>query len=324
LPHTLRQSRALVASVLEIQRMRDEFPGYYRPSEDQFKQLWDSALIVPDTNVLLTLYRLSEPTQKRLQDILEALKDRLFLSHQVGFEFQENRLEVIDDQKKAYKDLLARIEKFPDAVASDLREHPRLSVEDIEDRLRSALLPVRECVEEVQSEHPDPITDGDAIGADSVRDLLDNMFKGRIGPPRDMKDLTPEAKRRYEDKVPPGFEDERKDEPRRFGDLAIWLDTIDAAKEQAKDVIFVTADRKGDWWWLWKGRRIGPRPELIAEMREKASQEVYLYDIERFMEEASKALGLDEISKEERDDVARAQKSLFLTAAHSTPVPRDW
>lgn len=303
--------------------MRDEFRGYYRLTENEFKELWDSALVVPDTNVLLTLYRLSEETRKRLLVIFEALVDRLFLPHQVGYEFQERRVEVIEEQKKAYDTVLDKIEDFPEEVGRGLREHPRLDPDELKTRLETALDAVKGHVEEIRREHPDPLASSDVIGVDSIRDALDKLFADRVGPARDMSALTKEGAKRYEEKRPPGYEDKRKNEPHRYGDLAIWLDTIDAAKSQSKDVIFITAERKDDWWWRREGKIICPRPELIAEMREKAGQAVYLYDIERFIEEASKTLGLEKISEEERVDVARAQRTFFTTAIESAELS-DW
>ena len=44
--------------------MRDRFPGYYGPTEEEFAALWESCLFVPDTNVLLNLYRYDEPTRQ--------------------------------------------------------------------------------------------------------------------------------------------------------------------------------------------------------------------------------------------------------------------
>jgi hypothetical protein len=288
--------------------MRDDFPGYYRPSAKEFEELWGEALIVPDANVLLTLYRLGDTTRERLLDILKELQERLFLPYQAGFEFQKNRLTVIAAQEAVYDTVTGQIEDFAGSLGRELRQHPRLDRKDLEKRLEEALNPVREYVEEVRAQHPDPLSE-DAIGADSVRDILDEVFAGRVGPERDLQGLVTEGAERYEQKRPPGYEDKDKNEPDRFGDLAIWLDTIDAAKRESKDVIFVTAERKEDWWWVREGQRIGARPELIAEMREKASQSVYLYDVKRFMEEASKALGLSEFSEDERQDVARAQKA---------------
>lgn len=290
--------------------MRDEFPGYYRPTDKEFEELWERALIVTDANVLLTLYRLGDTTRERLLEILRKLEQRLFLPYQAGYEFQKNRLNVIQDQEAVYGTVNGEIEKFPKSLGRRLREHPRLDRKDLEVRLDEALKPVKAYVDEVRGQHPDPLSE-DVIGADAVRDVLDEVFAGKVGPKRDLYGLVETGATRYERKQPPGYEDKDKDEPARYGDLAIWLDTIDAAKRESKDVIFVTAERKEDWWWVRDGQRVSARPELIAEMREQAGQSVYLYDIKRFMEEASKALGLSEISEDERKDVARAQKASF-------------
>lgn len=36
--------------------MRDLFPGFYRPSEEEFHRVWQEGIFVLDTNVLLNLY----------------------------------------------------------------------------------------------------------------------------------------------------------------------------------------------------------------------------------------------------------------------------
>ena len=37
--------------------MKSQMIGFYRPSEDEFKEIWDKATFVLDANVLLNLYR---------------------------------------------------------------------------------------------------------------------------------------------------------------------------------------------------------------------------------------------------------------------------
>ena len=63
--------------------------------------------------------------------------------------------------------------------------------------------------------------------------------------------------------------DERKSEDgdplRKFGDFFLWKELLEHGKEQKRPIIFVTDDKKEDWWLKVKGRTLGPRPELIAE-----------------------------------------------------------
>jgi hypothetical protein len=288
--------------------MKKTFQGYYRPTSEEFASLWKTGLIVPDANVLLTLYRLGDATRKRLLEIFRAFESQLFLPYQAGFEFQTNRLGTIHAQTAAYEKVLDELRAFPGQLSEGLREHPRLERSDLKSRVTDALAPVIAHISSIRDEHPNPLGE-DVIGSDAIRDILDEVFAGRVGPQRNLAEVAKEGAARYERRQPPGYEDRTKNGDAKYGDLAIWLDIMDAAKEYAKDVIFVTADRKEDWWWIRDGKRISARPELVAEMQDVAKQTAYFYDIKRFMEEASEFLGLGEVSDDERQDVARAQEA---------------
>jgi hypothetical protein len=73
--------------------MRETFPGYYTPSDAEFKRLWTKSLFVLDANVLLNLYRYSSETRKKLIEILQRLDTRLWVPHQAALEYQRNRLD---------------------------------------------------------------------------------------------------------------------------------------------------------------------------------------------------------------------------------------
>jgi hypothetical protein len=81
--------------------MRDLFPGYYQPTEQEFDELWKECIFSFDTNVLLNIYRYSPQTRERLFDILEKLQERIWVTHQVGYEFHKNRLTTISQQSSA-------------------------------------------------------------------------------------------------------------------------------------------------------------------------------------------------------------------------------
>jgi hypothetical protein len=287
--------------------MRTEFPGYYRHSKRELRTLWNSAVVVPDTNVLLTLYRLGEPTREKLLAILGGLGERLFVPYQVALEFQKNRLGVIEEQKKAYDDLDKELEKLSKSVLQRLRQHPRLDKGELGQQIEAALTPIREEIASVKESHPNPLIDGHALGSDTVRDALDKALKGRVGQPRDPEQLKQVGAPRYETEQAPGWKDKEKPEPEKYGDLAIWLDAIQRAKDEDRPLILVTEERKEDWWWVDGGVLIGPCPELVEEMKEKAGQAFHLCNLAQFMQESSEALGL-ELSEDERDDVVRAQK----------------
>ena len=63
--------------------MKDLFPGYYRPSEDEFSDLWKNCVFILDTNVLLNLYRYSEKYRNDFIKVLHKIETRLWILHQV-------------------------------------------------------------------------------------------------------------------------------------------------------------------------------------------------------------------------------------------------
>jgi hypothetical protein len=68
--------------------MKKSFQSYYRPSEETFKELWGKCIFVPDTNMLLNIYRYSEATTNELIGILEKISPQLWIPYQIGLEYQ--------------------------------------------------------------------------------------------------------------------------------------------------------------------------------------------------------------------------------------------
>jgi hypothetical protein len=64
--------------------MRDLFPGYFPPKDDEFKELWRDAVFAFDANVLLGLYRLTTETQQVFFEVLQRLSGRIFLPNQAA------------------------------------------------------------------------------------------------------------------------------------------------------------------------------------------------------------------------------------------------
>jgi len=66
-------------------------------TEEREKTLWDEALVVLDTNSICAMYRMTKDTQKTMLEILEYLKDKLWIPGHVLYEYQKNRIEVIKE-----------------------------------------------------------------------------------------------------------------------------------------------------------------------------------------------------------------------------------
>src|SRR6476619_151567 len=65
---------------------------------------------------------------------------------------------------------------------------------------------------------------------------------------------------------------------------------IEQARAAKRPIIFITSDTKEDWWWEHGQFTFGPRPELAQEMMSNAKVRFYMYNVERFLEQAQQYL----------------------------------
>src|SRR6185503_17618148 len=85
--------------------MKELFPGFYQPTDHEFKKLWEKCTFVLDANVLLNLYRYPEEAKADLLKVIGKISDRLWLPYQAALEYQRNRLTVIAEQQKKFSDV---------------------------------------------------------------------------------------------------------------------------------------------------------------------------------------------------------------------------
>ena len=267
--------------------MRKTFPGYYRPSDSEFRKLWDKCLFVLDANVLLNLYRYSDDTKKNLLDILHRISARLWVPHQAALEYQRNRLDVISAQRKAYEqieELLHNTYKKLETQLNSYKRHPLIDTQQLLTSISKAFDLQAEELKTVRQRHPD------LFERDEVRETLTKILDGKIGPPYSeerLKQICKDGEERYAKQKPPGHADAKsKDGDKIFGDLVLWFQVIEKAASDQVPIIIVTDDVKEDWWWRHEGKIVGPNPELVDEMRSKANVDVYMYVSDQFMEYA--------------------------------------
>jgi predicted nucleic acid-binding protein len=267
--------------------MRDIFPAFFRPSDAGYKALWKDAVFAIDANVVLNLYRYSTETRNQLEATLTSLKSRLFIPHQAAKEFLRNRLSVTAGQANEYSKAIDKLNELA-ATLTDRKKHPYLeeaelpNFNDTVERLRKQLDGQRSSLL-------------NRLSNDEILEFIEKTFSGRTGKPFDeakLFEIAAEGEKRYELRIPPGFEDVKKDEAgdqfRKYGDLILWKQIILHAKEAGKPTIFVTDDSKEDWWLKQSGRTIGPRTELRDEFITGASQDFWMYTVDKFIEEAAR------------------------------------
>ena len=302
--------------------MKDAFAEYYRPSEAEFAALWKDSIIVFDASAILNLYFYSERTTQTFLAVMELLKDRVWLPHQAGLEYQRNRLGVLAKVAKGY------IEAKKSLLTIRSQIHARSQPPFLEDDLVKRYDSISD---EIIAAFDKASEAADARSAnDSVRDQLDALFAAGTGKGFTEKELATifgEGRERYKSKIPPGYKDE-KEKPGNdaFGDLVIWKEMIEKSKADKKPMIFVTDDAKEDWWLIHDDRTMGPRPELLKEFAQATGQRCYLYSSEGFLRYADQHLttNIDPASiLELREANLRDRLLSFERGFEDIPVPTD-
>ena len=293
--------------------MKDLFPGHFKESDGHLREVWDTSLFVFDANILLNLYRYSDTTRSEFLRILEEIKNRVWLPHRAAEEYLNNRLSVIDQQEKSYDDTTKSIA----SLKSDLenaRQHPFVS--------SVTMTKVSQVFDELCEELKNNKSVHTArISNDEIKNSIASIFENRVGSPFEkdkLEELILEGEERYKQKIPPGFKDGSKsgdsevfvEKCRKYGDLIVWSQVIDKAIESKKGIVLVTDDKKEDWWERFKGKTVGPRPELVKEFKDRASNTFHMYQADRFLELARKNLDaqVSESVVEEIREVKRRDK----------------
>ena len=277
--------------------MKDSFLEFHPLEDIDINSLWKDAIFIFDTNVLLNLYRYSDNTSEKFIQVISDLKERVWIPYQVGLEFYKNRLSVISDQKKNYSDFEKKVSELIAEVESQNR-NPFFS-----DDLCNKLQQIKK---DITKESQDKVAKYEnRLKSDQILDNLNGIFNGKIGKElkvEDLKKIYSEGDQRFKDKIPPGYQDIKKDGPAKYGDLVVWKEILTKSKDEKLDIIFVLDDRKEDWWLEHQGKTICPRPELLKEFRNVTNQKCHFYKPFQFLEYSVGHLGSD-IKQEILDEV---------------------
>jgi hypothetical protein len=284
--------------------MRDAFPGWYSKSPGELQELWDRAFFVPDANILLHLVRHSSVVRAQLLSVFEHIKDALWIPYQIGLEFHRHRLEVEFAAAEAYDRMMREFQAVFVQAKEKLRQlktHPVIPVESEIQLLDDVFCEFAARMGQYKANHP---TEELLASAERVSQLA----AGRVGirfSANELAAIRREGEERYRNNIPPGFKDQQKTgDMDKYGDLIVWKEMLAKAKSDARPMIFITDDLKEDWWHIHRGRKRGPRPELVEEFLSHTGQAFHIYDLPQFLRYASEKYGA--IPQDAVDQLQRA------------------
>ena len=188
--------------------MKKTFKEYNQFTEVEYKQLWKNCLFVFDTNTLLNMYRYSRKTVDAYFEILNELKAsaQLWIPYQVGYEFYENRIDVIAEYENSYEAILSILDKSKKDIEAKYKDHPFLDLCEIKNEMDKGLSSVEMKIKKAKEGHPK------WMYKDDVLDNINSLFENSIGADYNeekVNSIKKEGKERYEKKIPPGFKDDK-------------------------------------------------------------------------------------------------------------------
>lgn len=297
--------------------MKNVIREFLEPTNKEKQELWEKAVFVFDTNVLLNLYRYSAKTRNSLLAAFESFKDRIWIPYQVAYEYMNKRCEVIYETVQRYDQFKKEIDNFTNKAVETLR---LTSNDDEISELKRYLF-----------KWLDSNKDRNLLvlsaEEDEILDKILAIFEGRVGEKIDDTELNmikEEGKKRYDKSIPPGYKDDRKkknqeDDNNAYGDLIIWKQIIKYAKEKSVGIVYVTHDQKEDWWNITKGKTIGPRIELRKEFMTETNQEFHMYSMNSFISTYNKMneIPIDKSAVNEVISLEKAEKKNWKTKRKS-------
>lgn len=311
--------------------MKNIFQGFYQPTQPEFKELWEKATFVLDTNVILNLYRYPAEAREELIKVMDSLKDRLWIPYYVALEYQKNRLQTISDQKKTITEVISCLKSNHKDIKTKFdnfqlkKRHSSINPEDILESLDKVFNEQIKKIQELDENQLGPTDE------DKVRLRIDEILKDNIGKsPEDQKkldDIYIKAEKRFNSKIPPGYKDRKKGSEkdpecflyndliynRKYGDYLVWVELLEHAKNNSLEyIIFITDDEKEDWWLYINSfgeKKIGPRPELVKEIVSFSKvKSFYMYNSEQFLKYAKENLPVqisDESIKQVKEIISK-------------------
>ncbi|WP_051882271.1 PIN domain-containing protein [Chryseobacterium soli] len=243
---------------------KDIFAVSGRPTTE----IKNDCLFIFDTNSLILPYTTSSESLDEIKKVYTKIikEKRFFIPGQVAREFAKIRPEKI---KEVFQQLtksrnsipVLGIGKYP--LLDGIKDYDELSEKEkeINSLVKDYAKQLGKLIEHVK----------EWSWNDPVSQLYKSLFTDEViyDIELDEEKIKEQLEYRYENKIPPGYEDKNKGDG-GIGDLLIWFTILELAEKYKKDIVFISGDEKKDWFYQVDKQSLYPKFELIAEFRGKA------------------------------------------------------
>ncbi|MGG8383804.1 PIN-like domain-containing protein [Bacillus sp. R-CC1] len=289
----------------------------------KLNEIKDTATIVIDTNVLLMGYQWKNMTFESVLNVLKKLSSekRLKIPAHVIKEFAKNRPKKITEMTSEIQNVLSNIPKATNNGKPLNEAIPALTIlEDYHSDIIALEEKYNNCIQELNKARKEYVKGlgrlqqslGDYIDHDLILESYKEIIEKSYFAPDGLMDeekLKVEWDNRSKGNIPPGYMDKAKNS-NQYGDLIVW-DHICQIKE---DVIFVTADLKGDWVHRNDKQVMGARRELVEEFYSREQAKGYTFKILSPLQFITLFSG-EEVEQEIQEDLNKEVKRPMATGS---------
>lgn len=274
--------------------MEEVFSGYLPRSENELHELITSANIAFDSSSIFNLYRYKKDTTTSILNYLSNVQNRLFLPYIVGLEYHNNRAAVLNQQRVIYSKLESKVEDLKKSISEHFLQdqHSSVEIERVQSIVNRFDKELTSYLNICKKSHPNYLIN------DPIRNQLVLLFEGRSGnalKESELKDIYDIAQSRFDRKIPPGYKDSKNKENQyknfgsqtiwcKYADYIIWHEILNHGKETKNSTLLICDERKEDWIWEENGYKLGPRPELFTEYKNKTGKDFHLMSLLDFFQ----------------------------------------
>lgn len=241
-------------------------------NKEYFDSVWQHGYIVLDTSTLDYIERCNVKMAKKLMDIFLIINKRVLTPHHVKEVEMKNYLNL-NKEKTTYSELVnkliddisllhaisakGKIESKVQKFLNKLMRYEHIKLVNILNKAKNK--GKEELLRTLNSqEFKREIDEYDIfLQSETVKNfyqkVMHNKLKGFSND--ELQSIEREGLDRIKNKIPPAFKDGNKTH-NQFGDLIIWKEILQLAKDSSMPIIFITEDRKYDWFDDGKSAKI--------------------------------------------------------------------
>lgn len=246
------------------------------------KDLMDSDLkIVLDTNIYLDIYRSSSEYAEFCLNCLEKIKEMIVVTSTIDIEFNKHNKTLFNGIQNKYVNLRleahSHLEKAWNNISKiffDLEKNRYCGSDNFYCEMEGLFDEARMLLDNLFDENKVKAQlDGYFSKVDHVMDMFNTIkqtMKMVEFSYKELYQLSQEAEKRFKNETPPGFKDNKKIGLSKYGDFLIWNEIMKYAKDNHTNILFVTNDKKSDWWENEKFHN-----ELINEFEKRTKHKIY-------------------------------------------------